>query len=485
MAYAKPVRITSESVDRNIRLQRDLDNRQRELESFGKESASLLSAAHAQTKIDAQRRILKQQICRTEQQQEEEQRKNTHERKFRELTISQNQALATELDKDAADYERRAREIQKICEEAPELKELEATLKTAYLNKERAAQFEEKILLATREQERIQAIEDEMEHQRLTAIRNEGDADKIKKAMYENQREILQRQINEKHEQLEEARRQIEQEREMVDEIIARINKEDHEDFKAKREKQIQTATMVKMFEAQRQSELKAARDAAQAEEERILAYQKTMDDRGAGVAAKKQAKKEEEDRIFNQIVEETERKRKQAEEFSSLRDMLWEEELEAKRAYDAKSRIDKQNKVRKEMMDANASMLVQKEVLQKQQAETEARLVAVMRQKFADDEALERREEDNKRNMKMHHMSLVEKQRIERKTMYESERAQEYAFIEENVRREEYRKKVIQEARKRLLEEHASSLGGFMPTKAFDNKQEYEEFLTSTSNRK
>ena len=110
---------------------------------------------------------------------------------------------------------------------------------------------------------------------------------------------------------------------------------------------------------------------------------------------------------------------------------------------------------------------------------------MAVMRQKFADDEALERREEDNKRNMKMHHMSLVEKQRIERKTMYESERAQEYAFIEENVRREEYRKKVIQEARKRLLEEHASSLGGFMPTKAFDNKQEYEEFLTSTSNRK
>ena len=50
---------------------------------------------------------------------------------------------------------------------------------------------------------------------------------------------------------------------------------------------------MVKHFEAQRQRELKEARDAAQAEEDRINAYQKAMDDRGAGVKAKLQAKKE------------------------------------------------------------------------------------------------------------------------------------------------------------------------------------------------
>jgi len=480
MAYAKPVRVTSEAVDRNIRAQRDIDNRQLELAAFGKESANLLSAAHAQTKIEGQRRILKQQVCRTEQQQEEDLNKQFHDRKFRELTISQNQALATELDKDAADHERRAREIQKICEEAPELKELEGMLKIAYLNKERAAQYEEKILLATREQERIQAIEDEMEYQRVKAIENEGDEDRIKKLMYEDQREILQRQIEEKHQQLEEAKQQIQEERMMVDEIIARIHREDQDEFRSRKEKQEKTALMVKHFEAQRQRELKEARDAAQAEEDRINAYQKAMDDRGAGVKAKLQAKKEEDDRIFNQIVQETEMKRKKEEEFDSLRDMLWAEELEEKRASEAKGRIDKQNAIRREMMDANEQMLIQKELLQKQQAETEARLVSVMRQKFADDEAAERREEENKRKMKMHHMSLVEKQRIERKDMYEAEREHEYAFIEENARREEYRKKVIAEARKRLLEEHAQHLKSFMPSKAFETQEEYQQFKDS-----
>ena len=54
---------------------------------------------------------------------------------------------------------------------------------------------------------------------------------------------------------------------------------------------------------------------------------------------------------------------------------------------------------------------------------------------------------------------------------------AQEAHIIAENQQREAYRQKVIQEARKRLLEEHAQKLEGYMPKKVFENQEELQRF--------
>ena len=40
--------------------------------------------------------------------------------------------------------ERKRKEVEKICQESDELKELQARIRAAYLNKERAAQITEK-----------------------------------------------------------------------------------------------------------------------------------------------------------------------------------------------------------------------------------------------------------------------------------------------------------------------------------------------------
>jgi len=477
----KPVRITSQAVEKSIKAQRDLDVRRQELASFGKENSNLISAANAQTKIELQRRLNQQQICRTENQYEENLKQKKLEDSFRNLTLSQNQALASELEKDVADEERRKRDIQKICEESPELKELEKMLRIAYLNKERAAQYEEKILLATREQERIQAMEDQMEYERLKAIHSESSKEEAKKSLYKNQRVVLQKQIDEKNLQLLEAKRAVEIEKEKVDEIIKKINMEDENDYRSRKEKQAATALMVRNFELERKRALDASRAALKAEEDRILSYNKLMDSRSENVAAKKQAKKEEEDRVLQKIVEETERKRREEEEFNSLRDMLWEEELEAKRIMDSENKKQKQSYMREEMMNANSKMLISKKLQRQQEAEEEARLVQTMRQKFAEDEARERIEEENRKNSKLHHMSLIEKQKFDRKVMYDEERSNEVYMNKLANDKEEYRKKVIQEARKRLLQDHASKLAGYVPTKAFANQDEFEIFQKST----
>jgi hypothetical protein len=484
-SVTRPVRISAESVEKNIRAQRELEDQRHNLAVFGKENANLISAAKAQSKIELQRRLTQQQMCKTEQLFEENLQRAQYEKKFRELTIAQNQAIATELDKDTASEERKRREIQKICEESPELRELEGVLRIAYLNKERAAQLDEKILLANREQERIQAIEDQMEYERVRAIRNESDKDRMKKSMFDDQRLVLQRQIDEKKQQLKQAREQIEVERQMVDGIVQKINAEDEANYRLRKEKQAATARMVRDFEEQRQRELEAARLAAKAEEDRIRSYNKAIEMRSEGVAAKKQAKKDEEDRILKQIVEETERKRKEQEEFNELRDMLWEEELEAKRTEEVRSRQMKQTRMRQEMMDANSRMMATKEEMRLREAENEARLVNIMKQKFAEDEARERAEEEARKATKQVHMGAIARQKEERKYMYEREREAEAAQREENAMREAYRKQVIQEARKRLLEEHAAKLAGYVPTKAFESQDEYLSFQNAAGSYK
>jgi len=447
-----------------VQQQRILDVQRHQLSLFAAENNKLLSEARAQAKVEIRRRQAEQEACRSEMEYEKKILEETKRKKRDDRVMEQNALLSTELDKEKAEEQRRAMEIQRICDEAPELKELEKKLKIAYLNKERAAQYQEKVLLSQKEQERIQAIEDQMEYDRQMALKAEEDKKGGKQAMYDDQRMVLQKQIREKQALVDEARRQTEKDRHMVDEIVQKIHREDANEAIERRKKQLETAEMVRKYEQQRQQELLNRKAAAKAEEDAINAYNQAVANRDAGVAAQKQAKKDEEDRILAKIVEETERKRKEEEEFSDLRDMLWAEELEAARAKDAQARKDKAYRQRKEMMDANDKMLAAKAEQRIKDAEKEARLIGLMRKKFAEDEARERAEEEARKASKAHHMVLVEQQRTQRRAMYDEEKEGELAATQEAARREDYRKQVIAEAKKRLLDEHAARLQEYMP---------------------
>ena len=54
------------------------------------------------------------------------------------------EALARQLANQKITDERRKREIEKLCSESDELRELQAKIKAAYLNKERSQQMTEK-----------------------------------------------------------------------------------------------------------------------------------------------------------------------------------------------------------------------------------------------------------------------------------------------------------------------------------------------------
>ena len=63
---------------------------------------------------------------------------------------------------------------------------------------------------------------------------------------------------------------------------------------------------------------------------------------------------------------------------------------------------------MKRDMMDANTLMLARKEEVKRRDMETEAMMVAMMRKKFAEDEAKERMEEDHRWKNKLHHKDLI-----------------------------------------------------------------------------
>ena len=135
------------------------------------------------------------------------------------------------------------------AENAKLLSGAHAQEKVAYLNKERSAQNEGKILLAAREQERIQAIEEQMEFDRKKALKNEAFKIDQKKESLRQQRMLLQDQINERQSLLLEAQRQAELDKAMVDAIVQNINQEDNMDIMKRKKMQEATRSLNRDYE--------------------------------------------------------------------------------------------------------------------------------------------------------------------------------------------------------------------------------------------
>ena len=136
---------------------------------------------------------------------------------------------------------------------------------------------------------------------------------------------------------------------------------------------------LIKDYERQRKRELEDKRMREAEEEAKIRAHMQAMAAREETVARLKAAKKEAEQAAFDKIVEETERARADEEEMQRLRDMLWEEEMEAARLREERARAEKVTRSKLEMKAANEQMLSAKREQQALESAEEEKLVKMM----------------------------------------------------------------------------------------------------------
>ena len=118
--------------------------------------------ADIQRAIREQRQSVQEQYTAAQLQAAREAQEHT--RKLRD----QDERLAVELTKRKVEAQREAKNIQRICEQSEELRDLEEKLKQAYLNKEREVQIEESNVLLQKQEasDAHMAAEIEAERQR-------------------------------------------------------------------------------------------------------------------------------------------------------------------------------------------------------------------------------------------------------------------------------------------------------------------------------
>jgi len=410
---------------------------------------------------------------RMQKQLEESSRKARHE----EIVYHQNRQIAGELERQRIERERKEREIQRICEESEELKELERHLKVAYMNKERAAQHEEKVVLTRMEREQNQAIDDAMEHDRQYLVAAEMEKERARRLVTLEQKSVLQVQMREREELLAQAKLEAIKDKAMVDEIVSKIEAEDQRDYAERERRKAETRGVIKAYEVQRKQEKldKAANEAAA--EAEIKKHIDAVAAREDGVAALRADKERAEAAAFASIAAQVERARLEEEEMNRLRDLLWEEELEAARRAQDVAKKEAKAKARDEMALANKQMLAAKQLNRELAAEEEARLVALMMKKFAEDEENERLGEMRRAANREKFKGEIKEQRQLRLELYAKERDAELENVAYDKELEGYKAAVVNEARRRLLAAHAERLHGYLPKGALANHDEHSVF--------
>jgi len=460
-----PQRLTNAVIERKMNQERVLENRHKDLLAFNSGNMKQAFENRSEKQVAGRRRANYDAQIAAERMFEERQRDEQKVQRQQQRLMEQNSKLSAEISRRRAKTERAEREIQRICEESEELKELEQRLKVAYMNQERAAQLDEKALITEMTFAQEQAIADQMEYDRQMGIQ-EMEENELKRRHHavEGRRMLEDQMATDNFERMKEAQEQALVDQKLVNSVMRKIEEEDYHEYMNKHSKIRDTKAAIEDYKLQRAEELAAARAREKAETDRILQYTQQKGAREASIKEKQAQRKAEEEARFRSIEAEMQQKAADEKEFQTLRDMLWEEETEARLRKQEEMKARKREDAKQEMMVANEQQKQLKRQLAEQQREEEEELRQMTLAKFEEDLRLDAEAQEKRMRERQVYKKQVKDQADNRAAMYEQEKAAELEARQRLKDEEDFKARVVEEARRRLLQEHARKLGGFLP---------------------
>ncbi|KAK7497864.1 hypothetical protein BaRGS_00010998 [Batillaria attramentaria] len=389
-----------------------------------------------------------------EQEMEDSILRAERDRMIREQQFAQEESLARELERRRLEETKDEKMRQQIRETSLELRELEAKLKAAYMNKERAAQLAEKDALKFDEMKRDSEIARHMKEQAERAQEAEREREMERYREMVRYQQELERQLEEQEQKRQQAYEEFLKEKLMIDEIVRRIYEEDQRELEREMGKKKLTQKYI--------AEFKKARDEMQR-------------DRESDQAAQKQAKEDALNRVQRALSEQIAAKEREREEMERVRLELHLEEQEEKERQQEK--MDMENRIRQriELQHTHAQQMHFKALRIQAEKEEEDQFRQQMLAKFAEDDRIEQMNAQKRRMKQQEHKRAVEALLEERRSQYAAEREREAYERAEEQRMEEFRKQIIEEERKRLLREHATRLLGYLPKGVIQGDEDLE----------
>ena len=195
MVYQNPYPeiMTARKVDKLTFVRRAEEERIKNLVQYQNESRRLVNAIR-----NFETPITPKEVNNTLNDDDEKQRIEQAALRIAQREKKEDEGIINERKRlEALQKERIEREIQRICESSEELKELERNIKIGYMNKERAAQHQEALLMKEVDHARDILIEQCMEEQRRKLIEKENDKDGNRRERLIAQKVQLQEQMQE------------------------------------------------------------------------------------------------------------------------------------------------------------------------------------------------------------------------------------------------------------------------------------------------
>lgn len=398
----------------------------------------------------------------------------SEQEKARRTQIAQfEEHLADELARRKAAQLREEMDKRRICEGSEELRTLKERLHLAKVNKERAQQLLD--IEARREQERVSdhVVAEYMNNERLEQEELEHKLNVEKAKQRERVKLINQHQIATKEAMREEALKEFEKERQQVAELVNKIAKEDSDEKAARDEKQRETRILLQQFMVEQKQKQEAMEQAEVDENDRIEAYARGKRAREEQLAREKEEAEREKTRILNAMLGKMEARNKAAEEMELLRNDLHLEEMEAESRRREEMKMRKKLEDKEDMKKAYVYQMQMKDHKASVAREEEAKIRDELLRKFAEDDRIEQMNEQKKR-MKVEQHKREAQRLIElRREMYENAREQERAEMDKLKAEEAARQVIIEQERRRLLQEYASELQDFLPKGTLDRPED------------
>ena len=413
------------------------------------------------------------------------------------LMLAQDEALAQELARRNVEKVRHQKNVQRVVEQSEELRDLEAKLKVAYMNKERDVQILEAAKLVEQQRTDDARVAEEMEKDRQRGLKAEAYRAYLRTQDGVLMRQELDAQMIEKEERKKLAYEEFLKEKSMVDEVVERILAEDAAEKHAREAKEAEIRADIADFVATSEKMKEGRMKIIEAENKEIRAYAQVRlaarnsarailrrailrrailrpprpptrpsSPRADGDAARDRAADaarvgaEQEGRDPRGLSSDMAKAQREADELENLRNELVVQETEERIIQKEKEKFERTVQQRLDIALANEYQRQLKSIRREEEKKEEDEFRLAMMKKFEEDDRLDELNARKRREKQMEHRREIERLLEKRREAYEAERAR---GLEEKALEERHaalRTQIIEEERRRMIANHAKNLG-------------------------
>ncbi|NXT44961.1 MNS1 protein, partial [Pelecanoides urinatrix] len=410
-------------------------------------------------------------------------------KKLRALQLEQEERLAAELARLNHEKIKDEKMRQQVRENSLELRELEKKLRSAYMNKERAAQITEKEAIQYEKMKLEAEIDQKMKEEYERVVKEESSAElkrNKEKIMYQQE---LEKQLEEQERKKQDAYEEFLREKLMIDEIVRKIYEEDQMEKQLKLDKIRATQTYIEEFKKEQAIWRRRKQEEMEEENRKIMEFANIQRQREEDWMAKVRDTEGKKQRLQSMIAQNLEREQQKREELEQIRQELYlEEQAETERKKEM-AEIEKRIRQRLDLRQTYEEQFALKKVARQAVQEEEEAFRQQMLAKLAEDDRIEQMNAQKRRMKQLEHRRAVEKLIEDRRKQFIADKERELEERQLEERRQENIRAIVEEERQKLLKEHASKLLGYLPRGILKDEDDInmlgEEFRSAYQKRR